>query len=130
MLAFCEFSFGPDTHTFRVAGVWILSTQAFRVTGVRILSTYIFGVFCRTKALRFSLLNKLRKMRYAFENVSALRAPSLKQSIKTINELDIMPFLAKHNFESSDRKMGGRCAENWRFSEETIEFDLISLIQK
>ena len=27
MLAFCEFSFGPDIQTFRVAGHRILSTQ-------------------------------------------------------------------------------------------------------
>ena len=29
MLAFREFSFGPDTETLRVAGVKILSTQTF-----------------------------------------------------------------------------------------------------
>ena len=31
--AFCEFSFGPDTQSFRVAGVWVLSTRTFRVAG-------------------------------------------------------------------------------------------------
>ena len=30
----CEFSFGPDTQTFRVAGVWILSTHCDKLSGL------------------------------------------------------------------------------------------------
>ena len=70
MLAFCEFSFGPDTQTFRVAGVWILPTQTFEA-------------FLGRKD-QDSKDKKLRKIGYNLKNVQRCAHPFLKKSIRKI----------------------------------------------
>ena len=68
---------------FRLAGVWILSTQTFRVAGVWILSTQTCRAFVGRK--HYDSSEKLRKIRYKLKNVRRCARPSITKSIRKMN---------------------------------------------